>query len=118
MSDPKKVRRYLNTNVDILTGTASYSNVIPNKANFQIFITKITLSITTHAADVYTVDDDGAGSVIAVHTDAGAAAGIPSSVTWDFGEGGTPVTVGANVDVSHSATGVARMHIESYYSPI
>lgn len=104
-----------NANVDILTGTAAYADVIsPKSANHQIYIQKITLSITTHAADVYTVDDDGAGPVIAAHTDAVAAAGIPSVVVWDFGPEGRPVTKGANVDVSHSSTGVANMHIEAY----
>lgn len=102
--------------VDILTGTASYADVLtPKSANHQIFIQKITLSITTHvAADVYTVDDDGAGPVIAAHTDAAAAAGVPSVVVWDFGPNGRPVTKGANVDVSHSSTGVGIMHIEAY----
>lgn len=102
--------------VDVLTGTASYADVItPKSANHQIFIQKVTLSITTHvAADVYTVDDDGAGPPIAVHTDAAAAAGVPSVVTWDFGPVGRPITKGANVDVSHSSTGVGVIHIEGY----
>lgn len=102
--------------IDILTGTASYADVMaPKSANHQIYIQKITLSITTHVAgDIYTVDDDGAGPVIAAHTDAAAAAGVLSVVTWDFGPNGRPVTKGANVDVSHSSTGVAVMHIEGY----
>lgn len=101
--------------VNILTGTAAYANVMaPKSANHQLYIQKITLSITTHAADVYTIDDDGAGPVIAAHTDAAAAAGVPSVVTWDFGPNGRPVTLGANVDVSHSSTGVAILHIEGY----
>lgn len=101
--------------VDILTGTATYADVLtPKSANHQLFIQKITLSITTHAADVYTFDDDGAGPPIAVHTDATAAAGILSVVTWDFGPTGRPITKGANLDVSHSSTGVAVAHIEGY----
>lgn len=102
--------------VDILTGTAAYANVLsPKSADHQLFIQKITLSITTHAADTYTVDDDGAGPVIATHLDVTPqAAGVPSVVVWDFGMEGRPVTKGANVDVSHSGTGVAVMHIEGY----
>ena len=105
-----------NANVDILTGTASYADVItPKSANHQIYIQKITLSITTHAADTYTVDDDGAGPPIATHLDVTPqAAGVPSVVVWDFGPQGRPITKGANVDVSHSSTGVANMHIEAY----
>ena len=102
--------------VDILTGTASYADVLaPKSANHQLFIQKITLSITTHVAgDAYTFDDDGSGPAIAVHTDAAAAAGVLSVVVWDFGPTGRPITKGANLDVSHSSSGVAVAHIEGY----
>ena len=101
--------------VDILTGTAAYADVIASKsANHRVYIQKITLSITTHAADVYLFDDDGAGPPIAAHTDAAAGAGVPSVVVWDFGPTGRPLTLGANLDVSHSSTGVAIAHIEAY----
>ncbi len=102
-------------NVDILTGTAAYADVLtPKTSNHQLFIQKITLSITTHAADVYLFDDDGAGPPIAAHTDAAAGAGVLSVVVWDFGPTGRPLTAGANLDVSHSSTGVAIAHIEGY----
>ena len=106
----------LAADVAILTGTAAYADVLtPKSANHQIFIQKITLAITTHAADTYTVDDDGAGPVIATHLDVTPqAAGVPSVIVWDFGPYGWPVTKGANVDVSHSSTGVAVLHIEAY----
>ena len=102
--------------VDILTGTAAYADVLtPKSANHQIYIQKITLSITTHAADTYTFDDDGAGPPIATHLDVTPqAAGVPSVVVWDFGPTGRPLTKGANLDVSHSSTGVAVAHIEGY----
>lgn len=111
-------RRYASKNIngDILTGTASYADVIaPKSANHQVFIQKIILSITTHVAgDVYLFDDDGAGPPVAAHTDAAAAAGVLSQVVWDFGPEGRPMTKGANLDVSHSSTGVATYHIEAY----
>jgi hypothetical protein len=102
--------------VAILTGTAAYADVlVPKSANHQIFIQKITLSITTHVAgDRYLVDDDGAGPEIAAHTDAAAGSGVLSVVLWDFGPRGWPVTKGANVDVSHSSSGVGILHIEAY----
>lgn len=102
--------------VAILTGTAAYADVLtPKSANHQLYIQKITLSITTHvAADRYLVDDDGAGPEIAAHTDAAAGAGVLSVVVWDFSPNGWPVTKGANVDVSHSGAGVGVMHIEAY----
>lgn len=112
-------RRDFSFPVSILTGTAAYANVVPNKAGFQAFITDIYLSITTHVADTYLVDDDGAGAEIAKHLDVTPqAAGVLSVVHWPFGHWGTPVTIGANVDVSHSSTGVARMVIVGHYQKI
>lgn len=104
-----------NTDVEIATGDTAIANVIsPKTANHQIWVQKITLSITTHAASVYTFDDDGAGPPIAAHTDAVAAAGIPSTVTWDFGPQGYGLTIGANLDIAKTSTGVAIAHIEAY----
>jgi len=102
--------------VDILTGTAAYADVLtPKSANHQLYIQKITLSITTHVADTYTIDDDGAGPALATHLDVTPqAAGVSSVIVWDFGPTGRPLTMGAKVDVSHSSTGVANLHIEAY----
>ena len=112
-------RRDFNVNIAILTGTAAYADAVPARTGYTTWITKIVLSITTHVADTYLVDDDGTGAVITQHLDVTPqAAGVPSSVVWDFGEGGTPVTAAANVDVSHSSTGVGRMHIEGYYKKV
>lgn len=114
MAQPDIVRRYFHVDVEILTGTAAYADVVPARTGFSTFLTEMTLSITSHVVgDVYTIDDDGAGAVIGAHTDAAAAAGVPSSIHWDFGDIGTLVT--GNVDVSHSSTGVARLHLEGYY---
>jgi len=104
------------TDLNIVVGTQNYADVItPKSANHQLFIQKITLSITTHFAGTVTFDDDGAGPPIAAHTDAAAGAGIPSVVTWDFGPTGRPLTVGANLDVGQSAAGIVGVvHIEAY----
>ena len=111
----ERVKREFRADVAILTGTASYADVVAARTGLSMFVTKMTLSITTHVADTYTIDDDGSGAVIATHLDVTPqAAGVPSVVHWDFGEYGTPVT--GNVDVSHSSTGVARLHIEGYFA--
>ncbi len=111
-------RRYAskNVDVDILTGTANYADVItPKSANHQIYIQKIILTITAHAADTYTFDDDGAGPNVATHLDVTPqAAGVPSQVVFDFGPSGRPITKGANLDIAHSSSGVANVHIEAY----
>lgn len=104
------------TDLTIATGTQNYSDVItPKTTGHQIWVQKITLSITTHAAATLTVDDDGSGPALAAHTDASAGAGVPSVVHWDFGPKGRPVTVGANIDVTQSAAGIGGvLHIEAY----
>ncbi len=103
--------------IDMPTGTPStFPNAIAVKsASHQLFIQKITLSITTHVAgDVYTFDDDGSGGIIAHVLDEAEGAGVPDVITWDFGPEGMALTVGANLDASHTSTGVARVHIEAY----
>jgi hypothetical protein len=80
------------------------------------FITKITLSIVTHAAKFVALqDDNGSPKVIAKHNDLTAAAGVPSVVTWDLGRSGIPLTAGKNVECVSEATGVAGyVYVEGY----
>lgn len=95
------------------TSTDHADVITPRDANHTIYIQKITVSITTHAAQTITFRD-GAGTpvVIAAHTD--AATGL-SVVEWDFGPTGTPLTAGEELDIILSAAGIAaRVHIEAY----
>lgn len=116
MPVPDTVRRGIHADVNILVGTQNYGDVlVPISSAWQLFVTKITLSITTHFAGTVTIDDDGAGPPIAAHTDAAAGAGVLSVVHWDFGDKGRPITAGANVDVSQSAAGIVGvLHLEGY----
>lgn len=116
MSVPDTVRRGIHADVNILVGTQNYADVLtPISALWRIFVTKITLSITTHFAGTITFDDDGSGPPIAAHTDAAAGAGILSVVHWDFEDKGRPLTTGANLDISQSAAGIVGVvHIEGY----
>lgn len=116
MSVPDTIRRGIHADVNILVGTQNYGNVlIPISAAWQLFVLKITLSITTHFAGTITFDDDGAGPPIAAHTDAAAGAGILSVVHWNFEDKGRPLTQGANLDITQSAAGIVGIvHIEGY----
>ncbi len=84
----------------------------------RIVIQKIVLSIVTHAnAKVFTVTGSaGTPANIAGHTDATAAAGVPSVVTWDFGPHGVALAAGASMVVATTATAsiVGVAHIEGY----
>jgi hypothetical protein len=111
-------RFYTNKSIDrtivAADTSAAHADVIsPRNSLHTIYIQKIILSITTHAAQTITFRD-GAGTpvVIAAHTD--AATGL-SVVEWDFGPEGTPLTQGEELDIILSAAGIAaRVHIEAY----
>lgn len=110
----KRFYKNRTTDVTIAAATQNYADVIaPKSSNHQVFVQKIILSITTHAAQTMTFDDDGSGPAIAAHTDAAAAAGVPSEVVWDFGPEGRPIT--GNLDITQSGAGIAGVvHIEAY----
>ena len=81
---------------------------IANSATSTIYVTKITLSITTHAAKFVAIQDtNGTPKVIAKHTDAAAGAGVLSVVNWDFGDFGIPMTIGEDLQAVSEASGVA-----------
>jgi hypothetical protein len=107
------------TDVNILVGTEDYSNVVaPKTANHQLFIQRITISITTHFDATMTFDDDGSGPPIAAYIDEATAATSGQGqvpVVIDFGPKGRPLTVGANLDIDQSAAGIVGVvHIEAY----
>src|SRR3990167_1983692 len=105
--------------VNILVGTQNYADVLaPKSRSHQLFIQKITLSITTHFDGTVTFDDDGSGPAIAVYTDEATAATSGQGhlpVVFDFGPQGRPLTTGANLDIGQSAAGIVGVaHIEGY----
>ena len=88
-------------------------------AGTTIYVTKVTLVITTHANAkfVKVQDDNGTPYVIAFHSDLTAAAGVPSTVTWDFGKHGIALTAGADLDIVSEASGVGgKVYAEGYDS--
>lgn len=106
----------------IITATAQAATtaLAVRTAKHQIFVQRITLSITTHAnAKVaLTVQPHTTTSqVTASHTDLTAAAGVPDVMTWDFGPKGIGIPVGESVDWLWSTGGsgpVGVAHIEGY----
>ena len=88
-------------------------------ANHTIYIQRIVLSYTTHAAGkVFTIQDDNSSpKVIANRADLAAAAGVPDVQEWNFGPFGMPLTAGKNLAhvVNTGGTGfVGVAHIEGY----
>lgn len=69
-------------------------------ANYRVYVQRITLSITTHAAGkVFTVQSsNGTPKLIAHRADLAAAAGVPDVITWDFGPKGVPIALGESAN--------------------
>lgn len=72
-----------------------------------IWVTKITLSIITHVNAKFCGVQDSAGTpvLVAKHNDLTAAAGVPSTVVWDFGPTGFPLTAGKKLQNISEASG-------------
>lgn len=82
-----------------------------------VWLTKATLSITTHANGKLAQLQDSSGSpvVFCKHIDATAAAGVPSVVTWDFGDHGVPLTLGKKLQAVSEALGVSGIFYAEGY---
>lgn len=80
--------------------------------NSVIYVRKITLSITSHAAETFLARDTGGPFTIAAHTDAAAGAGVLSVVTWDFGVDGVQLTTGKDFVVLTGATMTGVVYAE------
>jgi len=98
--------------------SAEHADVItPKSANHRIYIQKITVAFHTHADQTITFQD-GAGTPVkvAVITDeATVVPTVPSTVQYDFGPKGFPLTLGEELDIVFSAAGIAAaIHIEAY----
>ncbi len=89
-------------------------------ANHQLFVQRITLSITTHtnAKVALTVQSSNATPVpIFSRTDLTAAAGVPDVVSVDFGPEGLAMIKGESVNWLWSTGGtgvVGKAHIEGF----
>lgn len=85
---------------------------IAGKANFTIYIQKITLSVTTDNAATQTWQDDEGTPILAARSKASPGLG---PITWDFGSEGFALTEGADLDHAMSAAGMAAaVTIQAY----
>ena len=98
---------------------ATLVELMPATTGRTYHITKATLSITTHANAKFVKVQDDAGTpvVVCFHHDLTAAASVPSTVTWDFGESGYSVTAAKAINCVSEASGVAGIvYVEGYYT--
>lgn len=116
MSEPKGLKRFWHAAAALNNGTALDLRA-PNSATSTVYVTKLTLSITTHAAGKLFQLQDSTGTpvVFAKHLDAAAAAGVLSVVTWDFGQQGIPMSLGKKAQAVSEASGIAGwVYAEGY----
>lgn len=77
-----------------------------------IFVTSISLSVTTDHAATQVIEDSAGTPVVIAKSKASPGLG---PIEWAFGEDGTPLTEGKNLVLAASGAGLgARLHIEGY----
>lgn len=107
-------QHYNDKTADLSVGSGETKTIVPKSASHQLFVQRITVSITTHANAKFVSAGDGT-LMIGKLTDKTAAAGVPDVVVFDFGPKGRAMTVGATLSIISEASGpVADVHVECY----
>lgn len=100
--------------VNLLAASDGTTNeLVPAKTNHTIFVTHISVAITTDAAQTLTFQDDTGTPIVLAKTKSSPGIG---PILFEFGEMGTPCGAGQAFDLNISAAGLAgRIHAEGYY---
>lgn len=97
----------------IATSDGTTNEIVPAKTNHTVFVTHISVAITTDAAQTLTFQDDASTPIVIAKTKASPGIG---PILFEFGEMGTPLTENKALDLNISAAGLAgRIHVEGYY---
>ena len=96
----------------VLAERAGASGIVAARTGHKIVIQRITIAITTAAAQEILVRDTAGTPLVAASLAASAAIG---PYTWDFGEEGLPMTEGKALDLSHAAGPAYSYAIVGYY---
>lgn len=109
-----------NADFDLVAGNAGPINdlLTPSAATKTLYIVRIVVAVITYSAKTITFLDDASSAKTIGFLSIPAASGTtPNENTYmiSFGEKGTPLTLGKNLDVNLSGAGVAaRIHVEAY----
>lgn len=107
MSEPQgSSRRKWDQSVALTGATPVTLQPVKSVTTSTLLLKKLVLSITSHgAAEVFLArDTNGSPFTVCAHTDAAAAAGVLSVVTWDFAGDGVELTLGKSLVVLTGAT--------------
>jgi len=98
--------------VTILAGADPSATIIAAKTNYTIYVTSISLAVTTDNAATQTIQDTASTPVVIAKSKASPGLG---PILWEFGEDGTPLTADKGLALAASGAGLAgRLHVEGY----
>jgi hypothetical protein len=101
--------------LDVNLNAATAVDIVDPGATGYVYVTKVTLSITTHANAKFAGAQDSTPTVFANHIDATAAAGVPSVVTWDYGKRGKKLALGKKLQAISEVGGPSgQIYAEGY----
>lgn len=103
-----------NANASVLAADTATVEIIDvtKSVNHRLYIQKITVSVTTDAAQSLTFQDEAGTPVLDAKTKASPGLG---PIVFDFGPQGYPLTLGKGLDMVISGAGLAAtVHIEAY----
>ena len=109
----RKIHRDVSTELTFTASTGDTTLITATSASHTIFVQRIVVWITTDAAQSLSFEDT-AGTPVQI---AEVTASPGDSTRWDFdyGEEGTPLTEGTNLNMNVSAAGLAgRVKVYAY----
>lgn len=118
ISNPKAADGYRSANIDssgsgvVATSDASTTLVTAKSTKHTVFLQKLTISITTSAAQIITIKDS-AGTPVEIGSIAASAA-KGSVYTVDFGSRGYALTEGKNLLITQTAGPAYTFSHDSY----
>lgn len=113
------LRRYwgdLSLTRQIAAADTSITDLIAVKnASYSIFVQKVTMTVSTDAAQSATLRDDASTPIVIAELPASPGEG---RFEWDFGPVGVQLTEGKNLDLALSGAGlVMAVTINAYQKP-
>ena len=107
------------TDLNVLAATDDTTLITAKSASHQIWVQKISVNISTYSAKTWQFEDSASTPVPVANLSIPAAAvalnSESSTIVYDFGPKGFPLTVGKNLVLNVSAAGAAgQVHVEAY----
>jgi hypothetical protein len=109
----KRAHKAFNVNLNLTTTTDDTTLVTAASSTQQLFVTSITFTCETDAAQSITFQDSATSPVYIAKVQ--TSPGADSQWVFDFGDRGRPLTAGKNLVMNVSAIGLAgHIQVEGY----